>query len=215
MNEVSKIVRMKEKSNDEITQALLYCIELVGFDPKNTTNSGMQIIVNYIRNNFQYFEFSELKESFEHGIKGELDINLQHYQSFNAMYVASVIQAYRRLKARKQMIPQKVKELPMPKDEQKTHFEFIEKSFKETGSEPLLANWNEAFKYAEESGKIKMSLINKHRVKTEVIDELQRERQSLTVRRLNFSSVDETLNSESLIKYECRKKILIEYFKTL
>lgn len=213
MNEIVKIVRMNEKSNDEITQSLLYCIELIGFDPKKSTFESLQFIVNYIRNNFKSIDFNELKEGFEHGVKGELDINLQHYQSFNAMYVANVIQAYRRFKAKKSATPQKLKELPLPKEEQEVHFNFIKMYFEKTKEPPMLANWNEAFAYAEKHKIIQIPIARKHLIKAEVIDELQRERQRLKVQRLNFNDVDATLNSDSLIAYECRKKILIEYFK--
>lgn len=218
MNEIKKsdnIVRVNEKTNDEIIQTLLYCIELIGFNPENTTSESLMLIANYIKNNFQFIDFNEIKEGFEHGIKGELDINLQHYQSFNALYVSNVIQSYKRYKAKKEAIPKKAIELPLPEEDPAIHFNFIALYFKKTGEVPMIANWNEAYKYAEDTNIINIPISKKYLIKEEVVEELKRERQRLKYNRLNYSEIDNTLNSDSLMKYECRKKILIDYFKNL
>lgn len=218
MNEIIKsenVIRINEKTNDEIIQSLLYCIELIGFNPDNITSESLQFIANYIRDNFRFIDFNEIKEGFEHGVKGSLDINLQHYQSFNALYVSNVVQSYRRFKAKNNAAPKKLIELPSPKEDPAIHFNFIKLYLKKTKETPMIANWNEAYKYAEESKIIEIPIAKKHLIRLEVIDELKREKQQLKAKRLNFKDIDETLNSESLMRYECRKKALIDYFKNL
>ena len=209
-----EIQRINNTSDEEIKIALFYAIKLVGIDAKKLTKENMELMVNFLRNNFKTLHFKELKEAFEVGVTGALDVDLTHYQNFNALYVSKVLQAFKRYQQKNYKPPKRTELEYIPtKEDDETHFNFIANVFKETKQAPLIANWNAAYLHAEKLGLITLSNDEKGMFMENVIEELKEEKQRLKVQRLNWSSIEETLTTPALLKYECRKRILIKYFE--
>lgn len=157
-----------QNGNNEAIKAVLYAMELTGFNPKNIDDNGIKLIINTIRRSFPRTTLSEFREAFEIGITGELDVNLQTYQSFNSLYVSNVLQSYSRYKMKQKSKP-KVFEIEAPKQsteyEKKRAFDIIKDEIflKEDdrngkrGEFPdlTLASWKDAYNYMIENGMLK------------------------------------------------------------
>lgn len=205
--------KLKESNTNDILTILAYAIQVTGVNVEKISNQDLQVIANYLKENYPHVKVGEIKEAFDLGIKRELDIDLNHYQNFSAMYVSNIIQAYKRYKMKNPPKPEPKPQLPIPEDTPKQAFDFIEKIFNENGKEPLLANWNLAFRHAEESGLLKLSKDEKLMFQENVRFEIEEEMNYKRVRKLNgWIDLREILENKSLMAYECRKRILIKYF---
>lgn len=205
--------KLKESNQNDILTILAYAIQVTGVNVEKISNQDLQVIANYLKENYPHVKVGEIKEAFDLGIKSELDIDLNHYQNFSAMYVSNIIQAYKRYKMKHPPKPEPKPQLPIPEDTPKQAFDFIEKIFNETGKEPLLANWNLAFKHAEETNLITLTTDEKLMFQENVRFEIEEEMNYKRVRKLNgWIDLREILESKSLMAYECRKRILINYF---
>ena len=210
---MSNLIRITETDDLNIKQSLMYAMQCIGFDSSRINKEEIDFIINFLKKNFKFFKTENIRTAFELGVKGELDIEMNHYQNFNTMYVSNVLQAFKRWEMKNPPKPEPKPQLPIPEDTPKQAFDFVEKIFNETGKEPLLANWNLAFKHAEETNLITLTtdekLIFQEKVKFEIEEEMNYKR----VRKLNgWIDLREILESKSLMAYECRKRILINYF---
>jgi hypothetical protein len=207
-------IRITNEPLANLKQVIVYCMELTGFNTLNISTDSMQIICTYLLENYKTITLSEIKEAFVRGVNGELDVNLTHYQNFNALYVSNVLQAFKRYQQKNYKPPKRTElDYTPTKEDDETHFNFIANVFKETKQAPLIANWNAAYLHAEKVGLIKLTNDEKAMFMENVIEELKEEKQRLKVQRLNWSSIEETLTTPALLKYECRKRILIKYFE--
>lgn len=211
---MSNLIRITETDDLNIKQSLMYAMQCIGFDSSRINKEEIEFIINFLKKNFKFFKTENIRTAFELGVKGELDIEMNHYQNFNTMYVSNVLQAFKRWEMKNPPKPEPKPQLPIPEDTPKQAFDFVEKIFNETGKEPLLANWNLAFKHAEETNLITLTtdekLIFQEKVKFEIEEEMNYKR----VRKLNgWIDLREILESKSLMAYECRKRILIKYFE--
>lgn len=211
---MSNLVRINESEDSSIKQNLLYAIQLVGVDAGRVNKDDIEFIVNFLKTNFKFFKIENIRKAFELGVKGELDMDMNHYQNFNVMYISNVLQAYNRWEMKHPPKPEPKPQLPIPEDTPKQAFDFIEKIFNETGVEPLLANWNLAFKHAEETGLIKLTTDEKLMFQDNIKFELEEDMNFKRVRKMNgWVDIRAILESKSLLAYECRKRILVNYFK--
>lgn len=210
---MSNLTRITETDDLNLKQNILYAIQLVGVDTGRVSKQDVEFIINFLKTNFKFFKTENIRTAFELGVKGELDIEMNHYQNFNTMYVSNVLQAFKRWEMKNPPKPEPKPQLPIPEDTPKQAFDFIEKIFNETGKEPLLANWNLAFRHAEESKLIVLTNEEKAMFQENVRFEIEEEMNYKRVRKLNgWIDLREILESKSLMAYECRKRILINYF---
>lgn len=210
---MSNLTRITETDDLNLKQNILYAIQLVGVDTGRVSKQDVEFIINFLKTNFKFFKTENIRTAFELGVKGELDIEMNHYQNFNTMYVSNVLQAFKRWEMKNPPKPEPKPQLPIPEDTPKQAFDFIEKIFNETGKEPLLANWNLAFKHAEETKLIVLTNEEKTMFQENVRFEIEEEMNYKRVRKLNgWIDLREILESKSLMAYECRKRILINYF---
>lgn len=210
---MSNLIRITETDALNIKQSLMYAMQCIGFDSSRINKEEIEFIINFLKKNFKFFKTENIRTAFELGVKGELDIEMNHYQNFNTMYVSNVLQSYKRWEMKNPPKPEPKPQLPIPEDTPKQAFDFIEKIFNETGKEPLLANWNLAFKHAEESKLILLTKDEKLMFQENVRFEIEEEMNYKRVRKLNgWIDLREILESKSLMAYECRKRLLINYF---
>lgn len=211
---MSNLIRITETDDLNIKQSLMYAMQCIGFDSSRINKEEIEFIINFLKKNFKFFKTENIRTAFELGVKGELDIEMNHYQNFNTMYVSNVLQSYKRWEMKNPPKPEPKPQLPIPEDTPKQAFDFVEKIFNETGKEPLLANWNLAFKHAEETNLITLTTDEKLMFQEKVRFEIEEEMNYKRVRKLNgWIDLREILESKSLMAYECRKRILIKYFE--
>jgi len=84
-------------TNDEpIRQSLRYVFALIGLKAENLpTEIQKMVLLEFIQTELKLFTPTEIKLAFRMAVAGELNVELSHFQNFNAMYLANVMNAYR------------------------------------------------------------------------------------------------------------------------
>lgn len=203
--------RLKNTSLEQINNsldriALLYRVK--------ADEINRMIIINTVVNEYPNYLFEDFNEAFNKHVVGKFSVDDDKpYGDLSTMFICRVLNGYTEYKRRNPDKPEPKPQLPIPEDTPKQAFDFIEKIFNETGKEPLLANWNLAFKHAEETNLITLTTDEKLMFQENVRFEIEQEMKYKRVRKLNgWIDLREILENKSLMAYECRKRILIKYF---
>lgn len=117
-------LKIRSISNTEpLNQALRYVIALIGLKKENMpSDANTAVIVDYINHNLGEFTIEEIRLAFTLGVakkltdtKGKI-LDMNHYQSFNAIYITDVMYAYREYvkNNRLNVKPQPVETKPTP-----------------------------------------------------------------------------------------------------
>jgi len=218
---MNELIKIKDSEVSQLTPVLFYCMELVGFNPKNLESYQLKIITDFIKENYHHLKLNEIKTAFDLGVKGLLNVEMKHFQSFDSMYVVSIIKAYKEYLQKENAKPKLVapieKQIPMTKEskeeQQRKHFEIIDEWVKEKGEVPLIANWSEAFLHMERIELIKVDNDEKQMFLENVIFDLNSERKKLKHEGLNYGHITNMLDSKNLLKKEARKQFIIKYFE--
>lgn len=56
--------------------------------------------VNFIKENFSQLSLVDIEQAMNLSINGELDINVEHYQSFTPMYISKILNAYKQYRGK-------------------------------------------------------------------------------------------------------------------
>lgn len=221
---MNEIVKIKDDNSNMLQQELFYAIKLVGLNPTKILKEDIAIIISFLKGNFQHLKIGELKQAFESGVKGDLDkfgVKMQHFQSFDSLYVTGIIKAYKSYKQEQNAKPKLI--LPMEKlipmtqaskeELEKQHFELINDWFNNKGEVPMIANWSEAYLHMEREGLIKIENDEKQMFLDNVIFDITEERKKLKLERANYGHLSTVLESKMLLKKEARKRFIIKYYE--
>jgi hypothetical protein len=90
-------VQMKQLQDDEpIKQAFRYIFTLIGLKAENIPSDLQKaVLINFVKNELGMFTPEELTLSFRLAVSKKLDVDVSHYQNFNAIYLSDVLEAYR------------------------------------------------------------------------------------------------------------------------
>ena len=102
--EVTKSNNEKQDPRELLKITLRRIIVLIGFNTKNILPEQWHILINFILNEFKGTTAIDLEKAFTLGIKGQLDVDLTHYQNFNCLYISNVLQSFRRYQNRRKDI---------------------------------------------------------------------------------------------------------------
>lgn len=173
------------------------------------------IIINTLVKEYPNYLFEDFNEAFNKHVVGKFSIDDDKpYGDLSTMFICRVLNGYTEYKRKNPEKPEPKPQLPIPEDTPQQAFEFVEKIFNETGEEPLLANWNLAFKHAEDIGLIKLTNDEKHMFMDNVRYELEEDMNYKKVRKINsWVDIRAILENKSLLAFECRKRMLINYFQ--
>lgn len=214
MNEIAKI---NNSGDNDLKAVLFYCMELIGFDSKNISREQLTTMIDFLKRNFQHYKIEDIKLAFEHGVKGDLDVKLEHYQNFNTLYISNVLQAYKRYKqneARKPKLLEPTKELDRPKLSLYDCAKFIEDEFNKNGEMPFLANWDEAYDHLVETGKINLTLDEKKLFADVVRAEIQAEIVAYKgLKKDIYRVLENVIKNRKSFATECRKRYLKIYYE--
>jgi hypothetical protein len=88
---------IRDLTNDEpIRQSLRYVFALIGLKAENLPTDVQKIVLlEFIQTELKHFTPEELKLAFRMAVAGELNVEISHFQNFNAVYLANVMNAYK------------------------------------------------------------------------------------------------------------------------
>lgn len=103
--------------DEPIKQVFRYIFTLIGLKAENIPDDVQKaVLLNFIRTDLKQYALEEFRIAFHLLVKGELDMEPQHFQNFNSLYLAQVMAAYD--EHRKQVIKKiREAELEMEKKE--------------------------------------------------------------------------------------------------
>lgn len=197
----------------ELKQALRRAIVLVGFNTENITTEHWNIMIDYLQRNFPRITGNQVIEAFESGLRGELDVNLSHYQNFNAMYVSSVINAHKRHLAnvRRNKPTPIEKQIAPPKKNIKDETEKL-KQFK-AGNKKNVPDWELLYEKMQNDGVAVMNNEQKKKFGALVRMDIENDITTREIEKRNTFHLELLINSPMFFKLECRKRMVLKYFK--
>ena len=90
--------RIKQfKSNDELKPL----IDLIGKwrffigVKEELTQEELFMNINFIKDNFSELNLMDIDQAINLSIKGDLDVDVEHYQSFTPLYISRILKAYK------------------------------------------------------------------------------------------------------------------------
>jgi len=82
--------------DEPIRQSLRYVFALIGLKAENLPTDVQKIVLlEFIQTELKHFTPEELKLAFRMAVAGELNVEISHFQNFNAMYLSNVMNAYK------------------------------------------------------------------------------------------------------------------------
>ncbi len=95
--EACKEEPIRSYSRDEILQMLVMLMSFVGIKPENYPDKLTKtMLVSYIIGHLGDFTVNEFLIAFSLAVSGRLDVDVKHYNSFDAIYLNRVMAAYSR-----------------------------------------------------------------------------------------------------------------------
>jgi hypothetical protein len=91
-------INMKNLVDDEpIRQAFRYIFTLIGLKAENIPSDLQKaVLIQFVKNELGSFTPDELCLAFRLAVSKKLDVEVQHFQNFSAMYVAEIMESYRK-----------------------------------------------------------------------------------------------------------------------
>lgn len=217
-----EIVRLQESPEDELNKAIAYAITIIGFNPEKTDKTQILIIKDFLRSSFPNFKLEAFKEAFRLGAAGKFDISLKHYQSFSAVYISDVLNAYKRYEQKQNLLPEKKEVLALDYDkkefsehEKKQAYDFIVGVCEKSKKLPYIASWNLAYDYMESRKLIDLDNDEKEMFMENVIYSIKSEINQRKHDNRNYQGLKNTITQKALLKAECRRRMVINHFVNL
>lgn len=186
------------------------------------------VIFNFIKSQFGGLTLEEITEAFtlHSGCKFQFWWNgrqvntIPHFDKFSTDYVGNVLNKYQQYIAdQRQKVdrtaPEKFVREPYTPEVGKKQFEFIKKCFEKDGKPPFIANWMDAFKWMEDEKIIELEDIEKEAIKNAVINQMHHEVKERRSKKKDVTNLLQSIETGRGVKYECRKKCVIDYFTNL
>lgn len=215
-------LRIKEAPEEKLNEALAYAIMIIGFNLDNLDKAQMVILKDFLRSSFPMFKIDNFKEAFRLGAAGKLSVSLKHYNSFSAVYISDVLNAYSKHEQTQNLLPKPAdnKALDYNKKEfsdyeNKKAYDFIVGICKKENKIPRIANWVEAYFYMEKTKLIDMDNDAKEMFMENVIYDIKAEIRQRKHDNIDSRNLKNTLDFKGLLKAECRKQMVIQHFKNL
>jgi hypothetical protein len=90
-------VKMRNLVEDEpIRQAFRYIFTLIGLKAENIPSDIQKaVLINFVKTELGSFTPDELCLAFRLAVSKKIDVEVNHYQNFSAMYLAEIMESYR------------------------------------------------------------------------------------------------------------------------
>ncbi len=97
LKQAVKDTKILKASDEEMNQALRYCMMVVGIRSTNMpTNEEVPVLKNFIKNHCGGYTLAEYRLAFELAAADQLECETKHYENFTCEYVSRIMKAYRK-----------------------------------------------------------------------------------------------------------------------
>jgi len=207
--------KIKESQDKELTFYILKSAVQVGING-SMDDLTMNLLVDFVKKYYGNLEIKQYAEAFELYAAQKLDFKEKPYNNFSTAFVGLILNSYKEWLRKANLKPKayiepthQLENNQDPIAEMEKAYKFIERVYKDSGEFPIIANWSDAFLYAEANGIINLSLEEKKRIKKEVLEDIklkQLQKRLVTGVKGSLSEFD-----EGNIKVLCRKKSLMRF----
>lgn len=194
---------------EELKQALRYVITLIGLKAENMpSESQKMVLIDFIQSELANYTPEEIRLAFKLAVAKKFPCDVIHFQNFNAIYIATVMDSYNSYKAKamqefKRQLP-KEEAAPTAEEIRSTFYKFTEtfitkkfEQYKATGIlEGTYSGFQEIFKCLEQD----LKLINLQLCDKQAIYEAAIEIQKKKVESKQFSSIPEMKDFKRLMR---------------
>jgi hypothetical protein len=202
--------RIRDLSSlEELKQALRYVITLIGLKAENMpSESQKMVLIDFIQSELANYTPEEIRIAFKLAVAKKFPCDVIHFQNFNAIYLAVVMDSYSSYKAKamqefKRQLPQETKQ-PSEEEIKSVFYKFTEtfitkkfEQYKATGIlEGTLSGFQEVFKCLEQD----LKLINLQLCDKQAIYETAVQIQKKKVDSKQFSSIPEMKDFKRLMR---------------
>jgi len=207
--------KIKESQDKELTFYILKSAVQVGING-SMDDLTMNLLVDFVKKYYGNLEIKQYSEAFELYAAQKLDFKEKPYNNFSTAFVGLILNSYKEWLRKANLKPKayiepthQLENNQDPIAEMEKAYKFIQRVYKDSGEFPIIANWSDAFLYAEANGLINLSLEEKKRIKKEVLEDIklkQLHKRLVTGVKGSLSEFD-----EGNIKVLCRKKSLMRF----
>jgi len=209
--------KIKESQDKELTFYILKSAVQVGING-SMDDLTMNLLVDFVKKYYGNLEIKQYAEAFELYAAQKLDFKEKPYNNFSTAFVGLILNSYKEW-IRKANLKPKAYIPPThqlgndldPIAEMEKAYKFIERVYKDSGEFPIIANWSDAFLYAEANGLINLSGEEKQQIKKEVIAEIKLKQVEKRLETGVKGSISEF--EDKNVKVLCRKKSLMRFIQ--
>ena len=209
--------KIKESDDKQLTFYILKSAVQVGING-TMDDLTMNLLVDFIKNYYGNLKIDQYSKAFELYSAQKLDYKEKPYNNFSTAFVGLILNSYKEW-LRKDNLKPKAYIPPShqlgndldPIIEMEKAYKFIERVYKEEGQFPIIANWSDAFLYAEANGLINLSGEEKQQIKKEVVEEIKLKQVQKRLETGVKGSVSEF--DDKNVKVLCRKKSLMRFIQ--
>ena len=210
--------KIKESQDKEITFYILKSAVQVGING-SMDDLTINLLLDFVKKYYSNLQINQYAEAFELYAAQKLDFKEKPYNNFSTIFVGLILNSYKEYLRRANLKPKayippshQIENKVNAAEEMEKAYNFIEKVYKEKGEFPIIANWSDAFIYAELKGFIKLSVKDKQELKMQVlsiINSKQLQKRLDTGIKGNSNEFE-----DGNLKVQCRKRALINYLQS-
>jgi len=209
--------KIKESQDKELTFYILKSAVQVGING-SMDDLTMNLLVDFVKKYYGNLEIKQYAEAFELYAAQKLDFKEKPYNNFSTAFVGLILNSYKEWIRKANLKPKayiepthQLENNQDPIAEMEKAYKFIERVYKDSGEFPIIANWSDAFLYAEANGLINLSGEEKQQIKKEIIEEIKLKQVQKRLETGVKGSISEF--EEGNIKVLCRKKSLMRFIQ--
>tara|TARA_R100000951_G_scaffold56989_1_gene47837 strand:+ start:395 stop:1033 length:639 start_codon:yes stop_codon:yes gene_type:complete len=209
--------KIKESEDKELTFYILKSAVQVGING-TMDDLTMNLLLDFVKNYYGNLEIEQYSKAFELYAAQKLDYKEKPYNNFSTAFVGLILNSYKEWLRKANLKPKayiepthQLENNQDPIIEMEKAYKFIQRVYKDSGEFPIIANWSDAFLYAEANGLINLSLEEKQQIKKEVIEEIKLNQVQKRLETGVKGSVSEFEYKN--VKVLCRKKSLMRYIR--
>ena len=209
--------KIKESEDKELTLYILKSAVQVGING-TMDDLTMNLLLDFVKNYYGNLEIEQYSKAFELYAAQKLDYKEKPYNNFSTAFVGLILNSYKEWLRKANLKPkayiEPTHQLENNQDpilEMEKAFKFIERVYKDSGEFPIIANWSDAFLYAQANGLITLSAEEKQQIKKEVVAEIKLKQVEKRLETGVKGSISEF--EDKNVKVLCRKKSLMRFIQ--
>lgn len=222
-----KIRNFKVQNFNELAIKIIEWSKFLGLrEPHDKKELGL--LLAFLKNQYGDFTMPEISLAFELAMTQQLNIdNINHYQSFSAMYLSMILNSYREFRSdirmKKIALEQKQKELneiksrPSIEEREKQNYEGLLKYINDKKQLPIAWDYEGCYNHMERIGIINLTDGQKAEYKNKIEERIKSEAKLVAMEEGNkaMQNILSVLHNPTNLKIRCRIEYVKEYFKKM